>query len=106
MEIRSTMDGPVCRAEIVGELTIYHAHYAKQRLLELVHHHQDIEIDLSGVSEIDTAGLQLLLLAKRDGAALSRQLRYQKHSAAVVEILDLYDLTAPFGDPVLLSARN
>ncbi|KAB2845208.1 MAG: STAS domain-containing protein [Burkholderiales bacterium] len=99
------MDGPRCAAEIVGELSIYHAHYLKQRLLELVHAHCEVDVDLSQVTEVDTAGLQLLILAKRDAAALDRSLRYFGHSKAVLEFLDLYDLTASFGDPVVISAH-
>jgi anti-anti-sigma factor len=105
MEILSHMDGPRCTAEIVGELSIYHAHYLKQRLLELVHAHSEIDIDLAQVTEVDTAGLQLLILAKRDAAALGRDLRFFGHSQAVLEFLDLYDLTATFGDPVVISAH-
>ena len=60
------------------------------------------EIDLSGVSEIDSAGLQLLLLAKREAERYANPLRLTGHSRAVLEVLDLCNLAGYFGDPVLI----
>jgi anti-sigma B factor antagonist len=48
---------------IEGELTIFRAMELKPALLPVP---PLTEIDLSGVTEIDTAGVQLLMLAKKD----------------------------------------
>lgn len=95
-----------CRYAIEGELTIYRASELKQDLLDKISGNQEIDVDLSQVTEIDSAGLQLMVLAKREAAARSRVLRFDGHSKAVMEILDLADLAGFFGDPVVISSAS
>ncbi|AFL75934.1 STAS domain-containing protein [Thiocystis violascens] len=85
-----------------GEVTIYNAIEIKLRLLETLARAANPEVDLSAVTELDTAGLQLLLLGKQEAARLGKTLRYLNHSPAVVEILDFCNLIGRFGDPVVL----
>jgi anti-anti-sigma factor len=84
-----------------GELTIYHAAELKPRLLEALHAAPRLEVDLAGVTEIDTAGLQLLMLLKREAAAGERALVLAGHSQAVVDAFELLDLAPFFGDPIV-----
>jgi anti-anti-sigma factor len=63
----------------------------------------DIEVSLAAVREIDSAGLQLMLAAKREARAKNKSLRFVEHSQAVLDVLDLFDLGAHFGDPLVLS---
>lgn len=88
---------------IDGDMTIYNAAPLKAELLPHLAQGGEHEIDLAGVSEIDTAGLQLLILAKREAARRNTTLRLSGHSRAVLEVLDLCNLAAFFGDPVLLA---
>ena len=94
-----------CRCAIDGEMTIYRAIELKSLLMEKITHHQEIEVDLSAVSEIDTAGLQLMVLAKMEAANRRKQLRFDGHSRAVMDILDLADLAGFFGDPVVITSQ-
>lgn len=87
---------------IDGELSIYRAAELKETLLAAVRDHAAVEIDLSGVTEFDTAGVQLLLLAKREALAAQRTLTLTRHSPVVVEVLELLDLVGHFGDPIAL----
>lgn len=89
---------------IEGELSIYRAAELKEALLAAVNRSPCLEVDLAGVTEIDTAGVQLLMLAKRSAAQLQRQVRLVSHSPAVMEVFALLDLAAWFGDPLLLAA--
>ena len=50
------------KMKIQGDMTIYHAAESKPILLRALDEATDLDIDLSAVSEIDSAGLQLLLL--------------------------------------------
>ncbi|AKJ27103.1 STAS domain-containing protein [Caldimonas brevitalea] len=86
---------------LTGEMTIYRAHEIKVLLLQAVADGQT-ELDLSGVAELDTAGLQLLILAKREAAARGGALRFIQHSPAVLDVLNLLDPAGHFGDPLLL----
>lgn len=88
---------------IAGEFTIFTARELHERLLAaLADVASDIEVDLSGVTEIDSAGLQLMIAAKREAAAQGKALHFTGHSPAVVELLDFCDLAGYFGDPLLL----
>lgn len=51
-------------------------------------------VDLSGVTEIDTAGLQLLLRARRRAQAAGRDLLLHQPSTAVTEVCTLLGLAA------------
>lgn len=94
-----------CNARIEGEMTIYTAAQLKPALLSLLEGCNEAEIDLSQVTEIDASGLQLLLLAKREASRTGKSLRLVGHSPAVVECLDLCNLTAAFGDQVILASN-
>ena len=85
-----------------GELNIYRAEELKRALLQ---EPALSEIDLSGVTEIDTVGVQLLMLAKKTALAQQRQLRLVAHSPAVTEVFELLDLAAYFGDPLVMAER-
>lgn len=93
---------PIQRIEIVGELTIYTALELKDKLLVGLSTTEELELDLSGVEEIDGAGLQLLVMIKQQTAALGKVLRFTGHSPVVVELLDLSGLAGFFGDPLLI----
>jgi anti-anti-sigma factor len=98
------MSDDVTRISIDGEVTIYRAADLKVTVLEALRKARLLEIDLSGVTELDTAGLQVLMLAKQVAAAEQRTLRLVQHSPAVVEIFEMLDLVAFFGDAVLIHA--
>jgi len=89
---------------IEGELTIYTAPTEKQRLIALLTNCDEaIELNLAKVEEIDTAGLQVLILLKREAAKLNKKLYFVMHSKAVLDVLELCNLTATFGDPIILN---
>lgn len=93
-------------ARVEGEMTIYTAAEIKPLLLSLIDGTEEAELDLSRVSEIDTAGLQLLLLIKQEASRKEKVLRFSGHSPAVVASLDLCNLAAVFGDQVVLSSHS
>lgn len=88
---------------IEDELTIFTAAEQKSRLLAFLQSGDALEIDLSKVAEMDTAGLQLLILIKREAAQTGKTLGFVMHSKAVLEILELAKLTSAFGDQVVLA---
>ncbi len=89
------------RLHIVGEMTVSSAAAIRDEILAALPAGgtDDVEVDLSGVSEIDTAGLQIMLQLKRK---CGTRLRLVNHSPAVLQILDLSNLGAQFGDPVVI----
>ncbi len=81
------------------ELTIYHA--AEQRtalLAALAAHPEGLALDLGEVAEIDSAGVQLLLAAHREGQLRQQPLRLARTSTAVDEVFALMGLSDFFAD--------
>jgi anti-anti-sigma factor len=83
MAIEFYYDAAGNRLAVRGELTIYHAAEAAQQLRG----YRDLLVDLSEVSEMDAAGLQLLLAARRDA-----NLQWAALSEPVSDILRLAGL--------------
>ena len=87
---------------IDDQLTIYTATQHKEDLIGYLEDNHNIEIDLAAVSEIDSAGLQVLLLVKRESVERSKSVTLSNHSKAVLEVFELLDLSGHFGDPVVI----
>lgn len=98
--------GDIRRVGVGAEMTVRRAQGLKEMLFAALSGHDGIEVDLSEVKRIDTAGMQLLIVLKRESQACGKAVRFVDHSAAVQELMDMYDLGSLFGDPVLISARN
>ena len=87
---------------VENEMTIYTAVQQRKQLVEFLSSGSELEISLTKVDEIDTAGLQLLILIKHEAAQANKSLRFVMHSPAVLDVLELTNLTSVFGDPLLL----
>jgi len=85
-----------------GEISIYRAAELKQVLLTSLEQTQELELDLAAVTELDTAGVQILMLVKRQALATQRKLHLVAHSPAVLEVFELLNLAAHFGDPLVI----
>ncbi len=90
------------RVRIEGEMTIYNAVELKDALIKALAKFQYLEVDLAEVTEIDTSGLQLLLLLKRESVGIRKTLQYAAHSPSVIEAIDVYNLAAYLGDPLVI----
>lgn len=91
---------------IKEDMTIYNAAAQKRMLLEALSGCEELDLDLSRVSEMDTAGFQVLLLTKREAMQASKTMRLTAHSKAVTELLDLYNMASYFGDPLVIPANE
>lgn len=96
----STFDEQSGWLTFLGELTIYQAADVKSALVNAFDAGQLAGIDLAGVTEIDSAGLQLLLLAKRTADTRGDPFEFRKPSDAVKSAFDLVNMVA------FLSADN
>lgn len=88
-----------------GPMTIYNAGEIKQHLLDSLATSPVLDLDLSHVNEIDTAGFQLLILAKRESTKQQRTLRIVAHSPEVSEVIEFFNMAAFFGDPLVIPAK-
>jgi anti-sigma B factor antagonist len=76
---------------VTDDLTIHRAQTLHTQLREWLEQGVDA-IDLSGVGECDSAGVQLLLAARASATAAGRTLRVEAPSAGVLEALNRYGL--------------
>jgi anti-sigma B factor antagonist len=91
---------------ISDDMTIYNAAVQKLMLLNALAGCEELDLDLSQVSDMDTAGFQILLLAKREAAKANKTMRLTAHSKTVTELLDLYNMASYFGDPMVITAKE
>lgn len=91
---------------IEGEMSIFRAAELKSTLLAALDRTTTLEIDLSAVTEFDTAGVQLLMLTKKAAQAKRRELRLTAHSPPVLDVLELLNLAAYFGDPIVITPQT
>lgn len=94
------------RLKLQEDMTIYEAVAQKQQLLDALARANTLELDLSDVGNIDSAGFQLLALVKREATRQGKAAPIVAHSAAVSELLDFYNVVAQFGDPLLLGGHQ
>lgn len=80
-----------------GELTIYNVTMAKSMLLDDIQNTQDpIALDMANISDIDTAGIQLLLFSKKIFSENNKRLYLSKSNEHVDAVLKNFDVTAYF----------
>lgn len=91
---------------ISEELTIYHALEQKQYLLAVLAESDALDLDLSQVPKMDTAGLQLLILLKKEALRAGKRVRIVAHSQAVSSVIDFCNMAAEFGDPLVIPAHE
>ena len=98
-----------CNVLIADNMTIYEAVDQKKQLLKAlkkVKKKEQMEINLSDVNEMDTAGLQVLLLIKKTAEQEKKVVLLVAHSPASLDVIDRYNLAAYFGDPVIFSSNK
>jgi anti-sigma B factor antagonist len=98
MHATTTPDEPR-QLQLDGALSIYTAADTKPRLSAALQGAIAVEIDLSGIEEFDSAGLQLLLAAREQARRLEIDLHLKGANAVVRELLSLSGLTDLLTDP-------
>lgn len=78
---------------IKGEFNIYTAAALQQLLLDALNAGSKVEIDLSDVGEMDCAGLQLLIAARREAARQGKPIHISGSNPVVLELLELCALS-------------
>jgi anti-anti-sigma regulatory factor len=106
MSQESRVNKEVLLMSIQVEMTTSNVSMMKEGILTLSSLAQEIEIDLSHVTRIDSAGLQLLMLAKLVAWENNRAVRFTGHSKAVTDAMAQADLSIFFGDPIFTSSSQ
>lgn len=78
---------------IAGDLTIYNANIFKECVAPQVRDSsRDINVDLGGVTALDTSGLQVLLMLRKHAQAAGHAMHVRNSSEAAREVFELCGL--------------
>lgn len=90
---------------IENEMTIYTVSELKNAIYSHLKSDHKLQINLSDVTEIDSSGIQLLMFLKNEACHKKNSLIFIEHSQAVVDVVELFNLSSFFNDPVVISAE-
>lgn len=94
------------RLTLNEDLTIYHAESQKDQLFQALAGCQELELDLAQVGDVDTAGLQLLILLKQEASRQQKTVKVVAHSPGVRSVIEFCNLARFFGDPLVIPANE
>lgn len=92
--------------KVPGDMTIYEAAELHPILVDAINNHEKVCIDLSQVSEIDSSGLQLMIAVKKAADQANKTIVFESHSEAVIELIDIFEMSSYFGDPIVMENQN
>jgi len=105
-EYMGSNSGKKIHLNIEGEMTIRHMEEFNLMISLAIASGLDIEIDLSQVTEMDKAGLHVMLAAKFESIVRgSRLILVGQRSAVVREIMESNELTGILDAPVFADKR-
>jgi anti-anti-sigma factor len=106
LTLQSKLADGVLQVSVQEEMSIYSAQTLKETFLNWCNAGaSELVVDLSAVTELDSAGLQLLLWLKAESQKRAFNLRLIRHSQAIMEVFELLKLSMYFGDPVVIPAE-
>ncbi|QID16804.1 STAS domain-containing protein [Nitrogeniibacter mangrovi] len=109
MPEHTEIDAPHHRLALDGELTVYRAAELKPLLIDAVRAHRAVAADLGAVTEFDSAGVQLLMLAGGEAQRLGHDFVIERCSEPVRELLAFFNLPAmlpPSGDTAAMETTH
>jgi len=93
MKMSLTQHGETMHAHLRENLDIQDIQDSKDSFVDLLKTNEQIVFDLSAIEEIDTAGIQLMLLIKRESVKQGKPCTFVNPSDSVKEALDLLFLS-------------
>ena len=97
--IHPTLHDGAPALKLEGELTIYAAGEARREIAPHQASHPRLVLDLGGIEEIDSSGVQLLHWLKREAERRSQALVLVNPSEAALELFELLRVEADLGEP-------
>jgi len=82
----------LCKLTIDDDMTIYTINEMKNALGDQIELYEKFDLDLSGVIEIDTAGIQLLLALRSELKSKDKELKISSSSTVVDKLLKSFSI--------------
>jgi len=106
MEIEIKVKDDICLVTLRGDLNIYSAPAVVENLVSSFQKYHKVAVDLGGIGEMDTAGLQTLIAAKKEAIKTGKLLKIVNHSSVVIKLVDLLGLVGFFGDKIKIPVEE
>lgn len=87
------------KVALSGELTIYDAAALRDRVMALLEGVKQLQLDAEAISEIDLAGIQVLIALRRKGDVEGIPVELTRSSPALTQALQLLALSSNLGLP-------
>ena len=84
MQITKQMNNGQLTLILSGELTLFNLNVVRQELISALNDGNKVAIDLKDVNECDTAGIQLVISAKKTSIAENREVTIVNPHASVL----------------------
>lgn len=82
----------LCKLAIVDDMTIYAIDDLKNALNEEIDFYDRFDLNLSGVEEIDSAGIQLLFALRSELILRNKVLKISSQSEVVTKLMESYNV--------------
>ena len=93
IEKKKNKNNELCSLVFNEDMTIYVIEMLKQQISNEIEGYKVFELDLSGVEEIDSAGIQLLLALNNELKRLNKEFKISIMSASVTKLVQVYGLS-------------
>jgi anti-anti-sigma factor len=107
MEFKENTEGSMCSITLEGDLTVKKVNTLYLNFTAIINNEniKSISVDLAGVYEMDTAGIQMLMALKTYSSQLNKSFKLINHSLSVLKIIDLYGLAVFFRDKLVVPKK-
>jgi len=106
MRISVAMQKNTLRVRLGESLDIASAADARSRLLQVSQSSDNLELDLSSLSDIDTAGIQILLALRQQRTRQGARTRMVHPSQPILDAFGLLGLQHVFDEAVVVSRET
>ena len=81
---------------VTGDMTAYSAQEIKEGVVEKILKADRVELDLSDVEDMDSAGFQLMYAIKKHADSRQMELKLDTYSSVVMTCMKTYNMLAQF----------
>ena len=95
-EFDERLDGTTCVLNVAGDIDMANADEFRDRLLNCLDRYEAVEVDMAGVSFIDSSGLGALVRLRTEAATRNKTAALRNLSAATDRLLEVSGLRELF----------
>lgn len=106
LALHYTQNGKRAQIEVEGSFVVYSLGKWKELILEKVQEIEVLSADFGKVTQVDSAGVQILISTKKFFLEKNKKFIIINHSPKLLEYIDVYGLIGYFEDKISVSAKE